>query len=85
VLLQLCLLGGVQVAVSKGEIDNDSIVQTFDEMLMISAKPASAEQQAWVDQIFAEMASELKKEKTTVLKSKKMKSKTIKTINSPLI
>jgi hypothetical protein len=50
------------------------LVETFDEIKMLSAKSVSKEQQALVDQVFSQMSNEQQEGKITELKTKSKKS-----------
>jgi hypothetical protein len=50
-------------------------VQTFDEERFLSAKPATEEQQAFVNQVFSQIKNEVKIEEETLLNAKRLKSK----------
>jgi hypothetical protein len=49
-------------------------VQTFDEIRHMSAKPATSEEEAIIDEVLQAMKSEFTKENTTLLKAKQNKS-----------
>jgi hypothetical protein len=50
------------------------LVETFDEIRMLSAKSVSKEQQALVDQVFSQMSNEQQEGQITELKAKSKKS-----------
>jgi hypothetical protein len=53
------------------------LVETYDELKMLSAKAVNKEQQDLVNQVFGQMSNELAEEHITELKAKRETSKSI--------